>query len=192
MNPTENNGGAEQPPEEVKIVPGETEKKEKTSQPASRKDNGGSVLLQKIGLSLLFLLIGALAVTLTLYLPAASQLRDARLEVERLTAVEEEYSQLQAEYNLASQQSAIYKAISSMGLLESALLSEDSTRINQQLRYVQDDLERLEADDFAEVQQRLTTQFSKVRTSAASDPAAAINELRALLNDLLLFADTLE
>ena len=192
MNPTENNGGVELPLEEVKIVPGETEKKEKTSQPAVRKDKGGALLLQKIGLSLLFLLIGALAVTLALYLPAASQLRDAQSEVARLTAVEEEYTQLQADYSRASRQSAIYKAISSMGLLESALLSEDSTRINQQLRYVQDDLERLEADDFAEVQQRLTTQFGKVRASASNDPAAAINELRALLNDLLLFADTLE
>ena len=192
MNQTENNGGVEQPPEEVKIVPGVTEKKEKTSQPAVQKEKGGSLLLQKIGLSLLFLLIGALAVTLALYLPAASQLRDAQSEVARLTAVEEEYTKLQADYSRASRQSAIYKAISSMGLLESALLSEDSTRINQQLRYVQDDLERLEADDFTEVQQRLTTQFGKVRSSASSDPAAAINELRALLNDLLLFADTLE
>lgn len=192
MISNEKETGAEQPPEEVKIVPGETEKKDKPSQPAVKKDKGGSVLLQKIGLSLLFLLIGALGVTLALYLPTASRLREAQAEAERLAAIEEEYTTLQTEFSLASRQSAIYKTISSMGLLESALLSEDSTRINQQLRYVQDDLNRLEADDFAEVQQRLMTQFSKVRSSASSDPAAAINELRALLNDLLLFADTLE
>jgi hypothetical protein len=192
MIPNENNGGVELPPEELEIMPDKTEKKDKTSQPAVKKEKGGSVLLQKIGLSLLFLLIGALAVALALYLPTATRLREAQTEVERLTAVEEEYITLQADYSLASRQSAVYKAISSMGLLESALLSKDSTRINQQLRYVQDDLERLKADDFAEVQQRLTTQFSKVRSSAANDPAAAINELRALLNDLLLYADTLE
>jgi len=192
MEPKVNKTGAAQPPQEVEIKSGETEKEAPKKQPAAKKEKRGSPLLQKIGLSLLFLLIGALAVTLALYLPTASQLREVQAEAERLSSIEEQYAALQEDFSRVSRQSEIYKTISSLGLLEAALLSEDSTRINQQLRYVEDDLNRLESDDFAEVQQRLMSQFNKVKSSAISNPPSAVNELHTLLNDLLLFADTLK
>jgi len=147
--------------------------------------------MQKIGLSLVSLLIGALAASLVLYLPTDSKLREAQSELERLTGIEEQYAELQAEHSLFRSQSSIYKTISSLSMLESALLSADATRINQQLRYVEDDLDRLEVEGFDEIQQRMMSQFSKVKSSARSTPQAALNELRVLLNDLLLFSDNL-
>jgi len=148
--------------------------------------------MQKVGLSALFLLIGMLAVALTLYLPAASKLREAQAEVERLSAIETQYITLQEEHVGVRRQASIYKTISSLGLLEAALLGEDRPRISQQLRYVEDDIQRLEAEGFSEVQQRLMSQFNKIRDAALRDPQAALNELRVLLNDLLLFADSLQ
>ncbi len=191
MEHKENGSGGQEPLDDIGKAGSGGEKKENASQPSTKKKKGGSVLMQKIGLSLVSLLIGALAASLVLYLPTDSKLREAQSELERLTGIEEQYAELQAEHSLFRSQSSIYKTISSLSMLESALLSADATRINQQLRYVEDDLDRLEVEGFDEIQQRMMSQFSKVKSSARSTPQAALNELRVLLNDLLLFSDNL-
>ncbi len=53
-------------------------KKEKTAK------SGFSTLVEKVAYALLFLLLGALAVTLAVYLPAASKLKAAQAELDRL------------------------------------------------------------------------------------------------------------
>lgn len=191
MEQKENGSGGQEPLDDIGKAGSGEEKKENASQPSTKKKKGGSVLMQKIGLSLVSLLIGAVAASLVLYLPTDSKLREAQSELERLTGIEEQYAELQSEHSLFRSQSSIYKTISSLSMLESALLSADATRINQQLRYVEDDLDRLEVEGFDEIQQRMMSQFSKVKSFARSTPQAALNELRVLLNDLLLFADNL-
>lgn len=180
----------------VPVIIDEPEKKKKPPKPPSKNSQAW---LQKVGLSLLFLLIGLLIATLVLYLPAASSLREtqselssAQAEVERLTLVEEQFSLLQKQYTQASSQLGIYKTISNLGLLESALLSGDSTRVSQQLRYVEDDLNNLQMSGFADIQQRLASQFRKVRAAAVSNTPEALKELLVLREDLRLFAEQFE
>lgn len=177
----------------VPVIIDEPEKKKKPPKPPSKNSQAW---LQKVGLSLLFLLIGLLIATLVLYLPAASSLREtqselsnSQAEVERLTLVEEQLVQLQEQYAQVSSQLGIYKTISNLGLLESALLSGDSTRVSQQLRYVEDNLNSLQMSGFADIQQRLASQFRKVRAASVSNTPEALKELLVLREDLRLFAE---
>lgn len=147
---------------------------------------------QKIGLWLLFLLIGALAVTLALYLPAQSKLNKAQAEVERLTEIETQYNELLPLYGMVRSQAVVYKTISDASLLRVALVENDATKVTQQLRYVEDDLALLADAEFPEILQRLQSQFAKVKSAASTDKTKALTELDEFYKDLLLLADNLK
>ena len=180
-------------PQESAVTEETPKKKPKT------RSTGFQVLLQKVGLSLLFLLFGVLIATVVLYLPeksrletAQTELEAAQAEVDRLAMIEDQYAQLQETNSKITSQLAVYKTVGNLGLLESALLSNDTTRITQQLRYVEDDLNRIEIDGFADIQQRLIVQFRKVKAAATSDVQTALRELIVLREDVRLFSENLE
>ena len=179
MNAEESNGGAnsfESPKPALK--------QEKTS-PTKFES-----LIRKIGVWLLFLLIGVLAVTLALYLPAQSKLNKAQAEVERLAAVEAQYNELLPQYELAQAQSLVYKTISDVSLLRTALLENDASKASQQMRYVEDDLAALNIPTYPEILQRLQSQFGKLKTT--DNAQLSITELDEFYKDLLLLADNLK
>jgi hypothetical protein len=160
-----------------------------TPKPDKTSPSKFETLITKIGVWLLFLLIGALAVTLALYLPTLTKLNRAQTEVERLTGIEAQYNQLLPEYELAKAQSAVYKTISDASLLRTALLENDTTKANQQMRYVEDDLAALNIPEYPEILQRLQSQFNQIKS--ASTNAAALTALDEFYKDLLLLADNL-
>lgn len=167
-----------------------------TPKPAPKQENKSpskiETLAKKIGTWLLFLLIGALVVTLALYLPAQSKLTKAQAEVDRLAEIETEYNELLPRYELAQAQTLVYKTISDASLLREALVAGDTTRVNQQIRYVEDDLNELTIEEYPEILQRLQSQFSAIRNAAPGNPEQALEELDIFYNDLLLLADNLE
>lgn len=145
--------------------------------------------IKKIGLWLLFLLIGALAVTLALYLPAQSKLNKAQAEVERLGTFEAQYNELLPQYELAQAQTLVYKTISDASLLRTALLENDASKASQQIRYVEDDLAELNIPAYPEILQRLQSQFTKLKS--ADNTQQSLTELDEFYKDLLLLADNL-
>lgn len=147
---------------------------------------------KKVGTWLIFLAGGALAVGLVLYLPARSDLNQARTEIERLEEIERQYNDILPRYELTQAQSIVYKTISDMILLREALSGEETTRVSQQLRYVEDDLNDLVIEEYPEILPRLQSQFNKIRSSSSADPDQALEELEDFFNDLLLLADNLE
>jgi hypothetical protein len=146
-------------------------------------------LVKKVGLWLLFLLIGALAVTLALYLPAQSKLAKAQVELERLAAIEAQYNDLLPRYELAQAQTLVYKTISDASLLRAALIENDASKASQQLRYVEDDLAALNIPGYPEILQRLQSQFGKLKS--ADNTQQSLKELDEFYKDLLLLADNL-
>lgn len=149
-------------------------------------------LMKNVGLWLIFLLIGALAVALPLYLPARANLNQAQAEIERLTEIEGQYNELLPKFDLAKAQSTVYKIISDTSLLRSALTEKDTTKANQQLRYVEDDLNKLAIAEYPEILQRLQSQFDKLKASTPSNNEKALTELDEFYKDLLQLADNLE
>jgi hypothetical protein len=148
--------------------------------------------IKKTGFALLFLLIGALVVVLSLYLPSASALKKAQSELDRLMPIEVEYTSLQEDYQTASTQADVYKILSNTSLLHIALVDNKTSRINQYIRYVEEDLNKLSVPKFPDLPTDLSAQFSKVKSHAADDRLKAIDELQDFYNDLLLLIDNLE
>ncbi|HUV15380.1 MAG TPA: hypothetical protein VMW28_02310 [Pelolinea sp.] len=192
MNPEETTGPGSLESKAPTPPVNQDKKKGTSARPEKVKTSGFQAVMRNIGLGLLFLLIGALVVTLALYLPAQSKLTKAQVEVERLAEIETQYNDLQAKFNLVKEQSGVYKTISDASLLQVALTEKDTTKVNQQLRYVEEDLNALGIMDFPEILQRLQSQFSKIKTSAQADSAGALSELDEFYKDLLLLADNLE
>ncbi len=149
-------------------------------------------IVNTITLVLVCLVIGALAILLFLYLPKLNEFNQAKKELARLTEVEAQYIELQADYTKTKEQAGVYKTISDTSLLEVALRANDPTKANQQLRYVEQDLGDLQISDFPEILQRLQSQFQKIKSSAAGNPTKALEELGEFYTDLLLLADNLE
>jgi len=147
--------------------------------------------IKKIGFAFLLLLIGALIVVLSLYLPSASALKKAQSELDRLMPIEAEYTSLQEDYQSASTQAGVYKILSNTSLLHIALVDNNTSRINQYIRYVEEDLNRLSVPKFPDLPTDLSTQFSKVKSHAADDRLKAIDELQDFYNDLLLLINNL-
>jgi len=165
--------------------------------PSSVKNNGEKKsflqsTIKKIGFALLFLFIGALVIVLSLYLPTANALKTAQTELDRLIPLEAEHISLQDEYQTASTQAGVYKILSNTNLLHIALGENKSSRINQYIRYVEEDLNGLNVPKFPNLPAELSVQFSKVKSHAADDRLKAIDELRIFNNDLLLLIDNLE
>ncbi len=148
--------------------------------------------IKKIGFALLFLLIGALIIVLPLYLPSASALKKAQTEVDRLQPIETEYIALSEDYQTVSIQAGVYKILSNINLLHIALADNKTSRINQYIRYVEEDLNKLSVPKFPDIPNELAAQFSKVKTHAANDRLKAISDLQDFYNDLLLLIDNLE
>ena len=97
-------------------------------QPAAqaKKTSGFQLILRQIGLALLFLVIGMLAILLALYLPASGQLKKAQTELERLVPIETQYLELQASYSNQQAQSLVYKIMSNTSQLKEALAEADA------------------------------------------------------------------
>ncbi|MDO9565555.1 MAG: hypothetical protein Q7J15_02275 [Candidatus Desulfaltia sp.] len=147
---------------------------------------------KKIGYALLFLLIGALITVLVLYLPTQTGLKAAQAEVDRLQPIETEYLTLVEEHEIVRARSSVYKTLSDTSMLHVALVNNDPNRIDQYIRYVEEDLKNLTVPNFPDLPSSLTSQFAKVTTSAASNHPKAIEELQDFQNDLLLVTDNLE
>ncbi|MDP2965501.1 MAG: hypothetical protein Q8N39_05605 [Pelolinea sp.] len=178
--------------EEAAQQPGREIKPEAPVKAEKPKTSDFQSFVNKVGLSLLFLALGALAVTLALYLPAASKLNKAQAELGRLTDIETQYTELQANFSQVKEQASVYKTISDTSLLEVALTGNDITKVNQQLRYVEEDLNAMGIADFPEILQRLQSQFLKIKTNASGNQQKALEELGKFYTDLLLLADNLE
>ena len=147
--------------------------------------------IKKIGFALLLLLIGALVVVLSLYLPSASALKKAQSELDRLIPIEAEYTSLQEDYQTASTQAGVYKILSNTSLLHIALVDNNTSRINQYIRYIEEDLNKLSVPKFPDLPTDLSAQFSKVKSHTADNRLKAIDELQDFYNDLLLLIDNL-
>lgn len=161
-------------------------------EPKAAKTSAFQSFMVRVGTYLLFLVLGALAVSLALYLPASSKLKTANAEVERLSEIEAQYTQLQADFTKVQQQADVYNTISDTSVMQAALLERDMTKVNQQLRYVEDDLNALQIPDFPEVLQRLQSQFIKIKTNASGNPEKALEELGKFYVDLLNLTDKLD
>lgn len=148
--------------------------------------------IKKIGFALLFLLIGALIVVLSLYLPTVSSLKKAQTELDRLIPMEADYISLQEDYQITSTQANVYKILSNTTLLQIALVDNNTSRINQTIRYVEEGLENLSVPEFPDHPAALSSQFSKVKSYVAADRLKAIDALQDFHNDLLLLIDNLE
>ena len=168
-----------------------SEKPVKEKKPG-QKNQFFQTTIKKIGFALLFLLIGALAIVLPLYLPSASALKKAQTELDRLTPIEAQYTLLQEDYQTVSTQADVYKILSNTTLLQIALADNNTNRINQTIRYVEEGLENLSIPEFSDHPAALSSQFSKVKSYADTDRSKAIDELQDFHNDLLLLIDNLE
>jgi len=154
--------------------------------------SGFQKTIQTIGIGLLLLLAGFITCTLVFYLPTVEELREAQSKIERLGDIETQLNNLQKDYDLVNKKISIYKTISDASLLDTALSRKDSTRISQQLRYIEEDLGNLMIPEFPEVTNRLQSQYKKIESQAVSDPETAWRELQTFLNDLLLLADNIK
>jgi len=202
----EENQGTDTPkPEEPVIQPvndGRTEGLDRQAAVPGKQEKPGGFkkmpvskfqkIVNTITLILVCLVIGALAVLLGLYLPKLTAFNKAEAELARLAQVESDYTELQAKNSKTEQQYGIYKTISDTNLLETALIALDSTKISQQLRYVEEDLNTLKITEFPEIMQRLQSQFAKVKTSAIGNPKSALTELGKFNTDLLQLAGNLQ
>ena len=172
-------------------------KKNESVKPVKDKKSGQKnpffqATIKKIGFAFLFFLIGALTIVLSLYLPTVSTLKKAQTELNRLIPMETEYISLQEEYQITSIQADVYKILSNTTLLQIALADNNTNRINQTIRYVEEGLENLSIPEFSDHPAALSSQFSKVKSYAVSDRSKAIDELQDFHNDLLLLIDNLE
>ena len=168
------------------------QKPAQTTKDTKKKKSLFNTTFRKIGFAFLFLFIGALLVSLALYLPARSSLLHAQTELERLQPIETEYISLQEEFDTINSRSKVYKILSNVNLLQVALLENETNRLNQFIGYVEDDLAKLELSDYPDLSVSLSNQFNKVSAKVVSDPAGAIEELQKFHNDLLVLIDNLE
>ena len=192
MRLEEKNGTDTPKPEEPAMQPVNEGKPEKPSKFKKIPVSKFQSIVNTITLILVCLVIGALAILLFLYLPKLTEFNKAEKELVRLAEIETKYTELQVDYTKTKEQAGVYKTISDTSLLEVALTANDPTKANQQLRYVEEDLNAMQIKDFPEILQRLQSQFLKVKSSAAGNPTKALKELGEFYNDLLLLADNLE
>lgn len=192
MQLEENNGAGTPKPEEPVLQPVNEGKPEKRGKFQKIPKSKFQSLVNTITVALVCLVIGALAVLLFLYLPKLTEFNKAEKELVRLTEVEAKYVELQSDYTKTKEQAGLYKTISDTSLLEVALRVNDPTKANQQLRYVEEDLNTMQITEFPEILQRLKSQFQKVKFSATGNPTKALEELGKFYTDLLLLTDNLK
>lgn len=157
---------------------------EKEPKPAAKKKSTFNRVLQKVGYALLFFFLGALLVGVVLYLPARSSLNTAQAELDRLLPME-------AEFVETSVKADIYQILSNVSNMQIALIKEDGNRASQYVSYIADDLAALTVIEKSDVIQSLSSQFEGISAEVKTDPAAALDSLQDLQNDLLLLIDSL-
>lgn len=192
MQVEENNGTDIPKPEEPVMQSVSEGKPEKPGKFKKIPKSKFQSIVNTITLVLVCLVIGALAILLFLYLPKLTEFNKAEKELIRLSEIETKYTELQASYTKTKEQAGVYKTISDTSLLEVALTANDPTKANQQLRYVEEDLKAMQIAEFPEILEQLQSQFLKIKSSAAGNPAKALEELGKFYTDLLLLADNLE
>ncbi|BBB46805.1 hypothetical protein [Pelolinea submarina] len=160
--------------------------------PKPKNKSGFQVVLKQIGLALLFLVIGMLAILLALYLPASKDLKTAQTELARLVPMETQYVELQISNANTVQQALVYKLMSETILLKDALVNGDSNKETQYLTYIEEDLNQLDLSLFPDLPTSLTSQFEKIKTSIKSNPTGAGSEVDKFYNSLLTLSDNLQ
>jgi hypothetical protein len=189
----EENSGTDKPKtDETPQQPVEENKPEKPAKFKKMPVSKFQSIVNTVTLVLASLVIGALVILLALYLPALNKLNKAQVEAVRLANIETQYTELQANYSKVKEQAGVYKTISDTNLLEAALTSSDTTKANQQLRYVEEDLKAMQIVNFPEILQRLQSQFLMVKSNAVGNPQKAMEELGKFYTDLLMLADNLK
>jgi hypothetical protein len=175
---------------EPEIKPkGQADKQETTK---SKKKSGFQSTLKQIGLALLFLAIGMLAILLALYLPTSNKLKTAQSELDRLIPIETQYVDLQQSYSKAEQQMLVYKLMANTSQLKDALSVKDSNRSTQYLTYIEEDLSKLDISQFPNLPISLTAQFEKAKSSVNSNSTTASDETEKFYNALLTLSDNLQ
>lgn len=77
-------------------------------------------------------------------------------------------------------------------MMRIALVDIDTNRVNQYIRYIEDDLANMEISDYPDLPTSLSNQFAKVTAKITSDRMGSLDELQSFQNDLLLLIDNLE
>jgi hypothetical protein len=192
MQPEEKKGPENPIPEEPIQTPVTEAAPEKPAKRGKMKVSKFQSIVNTITLVLVCLVIGALGILVPLFLPLRSKLNNAEAELARLSTVEAQYNEQQTNYTKAKEQVSVYKTISDTSLLEAALTSNDTTKVNQQLRYVEEDLNGMQIPEYPEILARLQSQFLKIKNNASSSPSQALSDLGEFYKDLLLLADNLK
>ncbi len=157
----------------------------------SKNKTGFQSALKQIGLALLFTVIGMLVILLVLYLPQSRQLKSAQTELERLTPIENQFTDLQESHEKAQAQVLVYKLMSHTSLLRIALIDNNQDAITQYLGYIEEDLGKLEIGKFPELPASLTGQFEEAQENIEKNRLDAIQDLQEFYSSLLLLADNL-
>ena len=131
-------------------------------------------------------------VGIALYLPTQTKLKTAQSEVARLQPIESDYLVLTENYAIIQARTDLYKTLSDTSMLNIALVNNEPNRINQYIRYVEEDLNNLSIPNFPDLSSSLIDQFSEVTSIATSNRTKAIDKLGDFQSDLLLVADNLE
>lgn len=207
--------------EEGNIEPAENKKVEfetPTDAKPAKKGPGFFVrLLRAIGIGVLLLALGAAALFFTVSQPKTKELNEqiktlqgnvsaaeakvteANAEVERLKGVESELAKaksdiaaLQSQLDKVSAKKSVYEIQSNVNTARIALLQGDSTRAEQSITYLIQNLNSLAVPAFPDITKNLETRLTGIQTTITSDKTKAQSDLEALFNDLVLLADNIK
>jgi septal ring factor EnvC (AmiA/AmiB activator) len=207
--------------EEGNIEPAENKKVEfetPTDTKPAKKSPGFFVrLLRAIGIGVLLLALGAAALFFTVTQPRANELNDqiktlqgnvsaaeakvteANTEVERLKTVESELAKaksdianLQSQLEKTSAKKSVYEIQSNVNAARIALLEGNSTRAEQSIMYLIQNLNSLAVPAFPDITKNLETRLTGIQTNITTDKTKALTDLEALFNDLVLLADNIK
>lgn len=210
-----------QPAEEGPIEPAENKKVEfetPTDAKPAKKGPGFFVrLLRAIGIGVLLLALGAAALFFTVSQPKTNELNEqiktlqgnvsaaeakvteANTEVERLKSVESELTKaksdianLQSQLDKTSAKRSVYEIQSNVNAARIALLQGDSTRAEQSITYLIQNLSSLVVPAFPDITKNLESRLVGIQTIITADKIKAQSDLEALFNDLVLLADNIK
>ncbi len=174
-------------------------------------------LLRAIGIGVLLLALGAAALFFTVSQPKTNELNEqiktlqgnvsaaeakvteANTEVERLKSVESELAKtksdiasLQSQLDKTSAKRSVYEIQSNVNAARIALLQGDSTRAEQSITYLIQNLSSLVVPAFPDITKNLESRLVGIQTIITADKTKAQSDLEALFNDLVLLADNIK
>ena len=85
----------------------------------------------------------------------------------------------------------MYKVLNNVSALETTLVSNETERAGQFIQYIEDDLENLIIEEYPDLPDSLSSQFSKVSSNIDKDQEQALEDLQKFQNDLLTLIDNL-